>query len=632
MASSILGKRARAADSSEDCESISSRLKRRAKAPVIHDENATQHGNDHGNNADSMDIDRLGHPSSTPSTSLRNVRLSPKSKVSHGKLESASAKPIKSTKISTLESVDKENTQLATPKTPRHRDALSKRVPVTPRHRVGLVGKPSTPHALRTPSTPNSLPTLYNDARKLFVRSADPGRLVGRDEERAELSSFIQGGIKSQKGRCLYVSGPPGTGKSALVGEVCQDVQNTVDVRMSYINCMAVKGLKDIYGKLANDLIDGIIDEETDEMTALKDLFLPKRKSSSKVYVVTLDEIDHLLTLDLEILYTLFEWSLHSSSRLVLVGIANALDLTDRFLPRLKARNLKPQLLPFLPYTAPQIASVLTSKLKSILVNDSTQPDHLPFVHPTAIQFCSKKVASQTGDLRKAFDITRRAIDLVEMEVKQKHLSDLNSQMDILSPSKSPLGENPNLSSPSRPKTLAASLASLTPITAPRVTIAHIARITSAALGNGTPQRLQTLNLQQKAALCALISLERSIRREAKPLFATPTKTPSSSQITTPTIRKLYGTYCLLCKRDNALHPLTSTEFVDVISGLETLGLVGEEGRGFGVGKVRGTPGKKIGRGKEDRSVVSWVGEKEVEGCLEGPGAGILRGLLRGDE
>lgn len=403
---------------------------------------------------------------------------------------------------------------------------------------------------------------------------------------------------------------------------------------MSYINCMSVKGSRDIYSKLIDDLIDDIAGEEDDEIATLQGLFIPKKKSSRKVFVVTLDEIDHLLTLDLEILYSLFEWALNHSSRLILIGIANALDLTDRFLPRLKARNLKPQLLPFLPYTAIQIASVLTTKLRSISLNDDPHPDHLPFVHPTAIQFCSKKVASQTGDLRKAFDIIRRAIDLVETEVKQKHLSEINSQFTIHSPSKSPLGENPNLSSPSRPKSLVASLATLTPTTAPRVTIAHVARVTSAALGNGTSQRLKTLNLQQKAALCALISLEKSGRRAAKPLFATPSKTPSSSQHAAPTIRKLYATYCSLCKRENALHPLTGTEFVDVIGGLETLGLVGEDGRGFCIGKAKGTPSKRAAKGmaKEDRSVVSWVGEKEVEGCLEGPGGGILRGLLRGNE
>ena len=38
----------------------------------------------------------------------------------------------------------------------------------------------------------------------------------------------------------------------------------------------------------------------------------------------------------LQVLYTLFEWSALPSSKLILIGIANALDLTERFLPRLR--------------------------------------------------------------------------------------------------------------------------------------------------------------------------------------------------------------------------------------------------------------------------------------------------------
>lgn len=521
--------------------------------------------------------------------------------------------------------------QVHTPQTPRHRDALSKKVPITPRHRVGVIGKPLTPRTPRTPQTPSNAPTVYNEARQIFARSADPGRLVGREEERGELNSFIQKGIETKSGRCLYVSGPPGTGKSALVSEVCQDIQTHEGVKTSYINCMSVKSSKDIYSKLCEDLIGDSRNTGEDGLAELRTVFLPKGKSSTYVYVVTLDEIDHLLTLDLDILYTLFEWSLQRSSRLVLIGIANALDLTDRFLPRLKARNLKPQLLPFLPYTAPQIASVITTKLQSLSpAGTPLHNDNIPFIHSNAIQLCSKRVAAQTGDLRKAFDIIRRTIDFVETEVKQKRLTEPTTPS---STTRSPLQENSNLCSPSTNSI--GSLSLLTLATAPRATIAHIARIAASALNNGTPQRLQTLNLQQKAALCALLSLEKSNRRyqSFKSVFATPSKTPykSPSSSTAPTVRKLYETYCSLCKRENALHPLTATEFADVISGLETLGLVGEDGRILAVGMR--TPGKK-GKGMvkgEEKRVVSWVGEGEVEGCLEGVGGGILKGLLRGE-
>lgn len=519
--------------------------------------------------------------------------------------------------------------QLPTPKTPRHRDALSKRVPVTPRHRIGRVGFPLTPRTPHTPTTPGNALTVYNCARQLFTRSADPGPLVGRECERKELHCFIEEGVESKKGRCMYVSGPPGTGKSALVSEVCQGISSTEGVKTSYINCMSAKCSKDVYGKLLEELIGDNAGTEQDDITRLRALFIPKQKSPGFVYVVTLDEIDFLLTLNLKILYTLFEWSLHRSSRLIVLGIANALDLTDRFLPRLKARNLKPRLLPFLPYTAPQIASVITTKLKSLSSTDCGTPaDYVPFVHPTAVQLCSKRIAAQTGDLRKAFDIIRRTVDVIEAETKQRYRSDIATQSLPTSPGKTPLSENPNLCSPQQAAlTLEASLAKLTALNAPRATVAHVSRVSAEALSNGTSKRLQTLNLQQKAALCALIHHQKTSRVDASSIFATPLKSR-----TAPTVGKLYQTYCTLCTRENALHPLTKTEFVDIVSGLETLGLVGEQRSGRGFGASSGTPSRR-GRGiGEDRSIMCFVDADELKACLEGVGHGILLGLLGCDD
>lgn len=527
-------------------------------------------------------------------------------------------------------------------------------------------GKPLTPRTPRTPSTPsNSVPTLYNAARQLFVRSAHPGRLVGRDNERAELDEFIQKRVAARRGGCLYVSGPPGTGKSALVNEVCGSLKDAEAVKMTYVNCMSLRTSQDLYGKLIEDLCEDAAEIlEGEETAALQRMFAP-RKRGGIIYMVTLDEIDHLLTLDLEVVYKLFVWSLQPSSQLILIGIANALDFTDRFLPKLKARNLKPQLLPFLPYAAPQISSVITTRLRSLLpAESSAEPDFVPFIHPAATQLCSRKVASQTGDIRKAFDICRRAIDLVEAETKLKHQQQASQaeadadKMDYSPSSKAPLLENINLSSspspsskspgtttttttPTRSRTQRQRptdiLASLTPETAPRATIAHVARVTSAAFGNNAAQRLQSLNLQQKAALCVLVALEK--RKRA--MGASSTDGPGPSPVTpskhldraAPTVRALFQTYAALCRHEGLLQPLTSTEFGDVVASLETLSLVSAvEGRaGSFAAAGLGTPSRR-GRGAavagDERRVGSCVGERELVLALEGPGGGILRGLL----
>lgn len=543
-------------------------------------------------------------------------------------------------------STDAKPSQIATPSTPRHRDASANKVAVTPRHRVLVVGKPLTPRTPRTPTTPHSsVVTVYNNARQLFIRGSQPGRLTGRDDERNELQQFVSSRVNSKKSGCLYISGPPGTGKSALVNEVCQELEDA-SVKRAYLNCMSAKSASEIYAKFLEEIGEAEDVLEGTEKEALQEILFKRDMS----YVVTLDEVDYLLELDLELLYNIFEWSMRPKSSLVLLGIANALDFTDRFLPRLKSRGLKPQLLPFMPYTAPQVASVISSKLKSLLPSDTTaSADFVPFLHPTAIQFLSKKVATQTGDLRKAFDICRRAIDMIESDTRNQHAKKIAGDMadPTTTPSKTILIENMNLSSPartptksSRPSTPASSLSELTIETAPRATIAHMARVTAAVFSNGTSQRLKNLNLQQKAVLCALSALEKRIRDSAVTALPSTPSRHNSAAAAAPTIKALYNTYAGLCKRDNVLHPLTNTEFRDVIASLETLSLVSAlEGNGrSGSFSVPATPSKR-GRGGggfsaglvEEKRVSSCVSMKELDGALDGPGSGVLRGLLNGE-
>lgn len=535
-------------------------------------------------------------------------------------------------------------TNLPTPKTPRHRDALSKH-PTTPRHRIAVGNKCSTPGTGRTPSTPAvKARSVYSGLRKLFTRGSNAGIVIGRGPERLELSDFITTRKDAVKGGCLYVSGPPGTGKSALVTEVCKQYKDTSTVRQAYVNCMSIKNVGDIHDTLLANLgEDGGPSDKSVEET-LKHRFLNRKDKTT--YLVTLDEIDVLLNLDLSILYSLFEWAFAPNSRLILIGIANALDLTDRFLPRLKARNLKPSLLPFLPYTAAEVSSVLTARCRSLLPYNSTEPtDFVPILHPSAIQLISKKVASQSGDLRKSFDIAQRVIDLIETETRSKFSQAAPAQQIGASPILSPLTDNPNLATPSPSKPLQAasstqSIQDLTPQTAPRATLAHVIRVTSAAFNNGVAARLEALNLQQKAVLCALVALE-TRNRSAISNTLSPPQTPEKisgkrANQTAPTIRALAHAYNSLCQRDNVIHALGSTEFRDVVSSLETASLVASgDGKG---GSLAGpsTPSKRgrgtgFGTSGDDKRVSASVGLKDLRSAVEGPGAGVLRSILSGE-
>ena len=589
----------------------------------------------------------------------RRIVLSPTKINSHFKVAKAN--------VCTQDVPEKQKVQAPTPSTPRHRDALSK--VATPRHRVAVSGVPFTP---RTPRTPSGRATagksIYNEARKVFARGANPGPLIGREKERAELQNFISSRIENKQGGALYVSGPPGTGKSALVSEVCEGFEAPDDVRYAYLNCMSVKRQGDAYTHLLSEL--HISDDVFSE--AAKDTLTSAvtNKQANHVMLAVLDEIDQLLSLDLQTLYTLFSLALQQPSRLILIGIANALDLTDRFLPRLKARSLKPRLLPFLPYVAPEIASVLTWRSRSLLPpGTNAGANFTPLIVPAAIQLISKKVAAQTGDIRKALDITQRAVDIVDGETREKLEKEQGQSQG--SPARMPLAENTNLSSPlSHPsesptkhprtptKPAHSPLAHLTAEDAPRATLAHIIKVTSAVFNNGTASRLKTLNLQQKAILCSLVALEQRNKTRASSTsststgdFPTPATTPSKKVKkgicatptrrgdtgAAPTMRQLCEAYTMLCTRENLLQSLSGTEVRDVVGNLETLSLVGYADTGrSALSGVQTTPSKRgpggFGRGvaADERRVASRVDRQELESAVEGVGCGILRRMLAG--
>ncbi|KAK3310053.1 P-loop containing nucleoside triphosphate hydrolase protein [Chaetomium strumarium] len=642
MTSVRLGKRTRSSEETKSTLSLDFSVKRARRTPrkTTEKEQIAIHDSENEEN-EQPEYGSQGGDKSTPKTS-------------------------RSRRTSIASTVKSYNVAPVTPSTPRHYDVFA-RGTTTPRHRVMSVGRLSKRMTPQSPLTPSTQQTVYHQARQLFSRSADPGELIGRDEERTQLQQFLERCKTSRPSGCLYVSGPPGTGKSAMVNRITEEaVSESGCIRKAYINCMSIKSSKDLYIALLEQLAGDTDMSESDIVEALQKLFLQKK--TTDVFLVVLDEIDHILTMDPESLYRVFEWALRPTSRLTLVGIANALDLTDRFLPRLKSRNLKPELLPFLPYTAPQVKRIITERLKS-LAPKGASADFIPFFHPAAIELCSRKVSSQTGDLRRAFEICRRALDLVENETRLKHENEVKEQILLMSPSRKVLGENRNLASSSaRPflgtqsisTALHKSLQTLTVETAPRVTIAHLNKVTAAAFSNGASQRLKTLNLQQKAALCSLLAIEkrnRSVAQTPSSSFSsssTPT-TPSTktrTSVSAPTVKTLYEAYCTLCTQDSLLHPLSSSEFREVASSLETLSLItpvdGKTGSFVAVPGGTATPTSGRGRGRkkdvfafgaggsggllgDEKRVASCVGEKEMETAVEGMGAGILRSILSGE-
>ncbi len=121
--------------------------------------------------------------------------------------------------------------------------------------------------------------------------------------------------------------------------------------------------------------------------------------------VVLLDEIDQLVTRDQLVLYNLFDWPRRAHSKLIVIGIANTMDLPERLLPKVHSR-LGLQRVSFAAYSSLQLEQIARQRLGP----------YTALFDGAALQLVARKVAATTADARRALEVLRRALLLAERE------------------------------------------------------------------------------------------------------------------------------------------------------------------------------------------------------------------------
>ncbi|KAI7858125.1 P-loop containing nucleoside triphosphate hydrolase protein, partial [Circinella umbellata] len=426
---------------------------------------------------------------------------------------------------------------------------------------------------------------IYQRAKTIFRRTAAPSRLIGRSQERERMVQFWTNHVLSNKPGCLYVSGSPGTGKTAMLTEIIRSFQSTMEeldthqVKEVMINCMSIREPKGIYSKLVNELKTPKQTIQTDIVKQAEQILNGKENKTNErkniISVVILDEIDHLITRDQDVLYKIFEWASSPASRLVLIGIANALDLTDRLLPRLRTKNCEPQLLNFNPYKVPEISAIIKDRLYSLEEEQDTsalkETRPLPLMQPNAVELCARKVAASMGDLRTALDVCRRAIELAETDYKRKNQQLQQQQKPVLGEQKNAVQQQQQIKNPEIVK----------------VSIPHVMKVLQSVFGSPAVQKLKQLNLQQKIVMGVLMVMARNSKKE---------------QITLGKFRESYTT---LCAKSSMITPVSGTELVDLLSNIETAGILT-------IGKSKEDRSRRIHLSVQDSEIVQMIQEVSV--------------------
>lgn len=220
----------------------------------------------------------------------------------------------------------------------------------------------------------------------------------------------------------MYISGVPGTGKTATVLEAIRALKNisekkvkgrksTTKPSVPKFRFIEVNGLKlsdpyQAYSLIYQEL-SGNKASSKKACDYLENFFLKGVSGKDEFVVLMADELDLLCTKKQTILYHLFDWPNHPDSNLIVIAIANAMDLPERVMMSRIASRLGLTRLTFQPYNHQELHQIISSRL-----------DGLKCFDEDAIQLVSRKVAAVSGDARRALDISRRAVLIAQNKIE----------------------------------------------------------------------------------------------------------------------------------------------------------------------------------------------------------------------
>ncbi|KAL6121658.1 orc1 [Nucleospora cyclopteri] len=217
-----------------------------------------------------------------------------------------------------------------------------------------------------------------------------------REKEYQQIKSAINTFISNKNGSILYISGVPGSGKTHCVQLLIKEHSNNNDLIISYINAAYLKTKTEIYSAILSKFPC----YSSLNKKSLQELRAHVMGSCKKAHLVVIDEIDFLMSKNQRILYNLFELPQLENSKVMLILLSNTLgSMSSKVESRIGENRLE-----FQPYTAKEIESIL---------NDSKNTGECDFKEKNELKsnvttFIAKKVASATGDIRKAKDLLQK--------------------------------------------------------------------------------------------------------------------------------------------------------------------------------------------------------------------------------
>ncbi|CAH0724259.1 unnamed protein product, partial [Brenthis ino] len=316
--------------------------------------------------------------------------------------------PVKQTSRRTRkESMADSEEDIKIPKTPKvPKTPRTPRTPRTPKTRTSVVKTPRS--VSKRILTSELTPTLHNRAHSVdnideFL--SENKSLPGRENQMHEILSFVRSKLLHGMSGCMYISGVPGTGKTATVNtalKVLKEEPDLPEFQLVEVNGMRIAEPRQAYVQIYKQLTGKSVVWEQACSLLEKRFTNPGPRRTPTVLVV--DELDALCNRRQDVLYSIMEWAAHATALLTVLAVANTMDLPERALAARVASRLGLTRLTFPPYSHTQLQCIVATRLAGANVTAD------------AVQLIARKVAAVSGDARRALALCARALEIAGSE------------------------------------------------------------------------------------------------------------------------------------------------------------------------------------------------------------------------
>ncbi|KAH8739507.1 hypothetical protein FG386_002823 [Cryptosporidium ryanae] len=319
----------------------------------------------------------------------------------------------------------------------------------------------------------NKLKQSYINNSSLHWSERPGEALPCREKEYEEIRSILEASILGEQGGVIFIAGLPGTGKTATVLNVLKTLEMEVNIikeKMKklivfcYINALHLSNPDHFYTVFLQELTGSSTWAPSKE-TCYNSIDKFLKDEESPITILVIDEIDWLQKANVSrnmggtytlirgnnttsnnvsssvtvsgsdssatsLLYTLFDWPFQKNSKLIIIAISNTMDLPEKLIPRCTSRCGYARV-NFSPFSVNEMIKILETRVGIIDEEDKKNKNKSVFC-PKAIEFCARRIAQQSSDVRRALQVLHRALEICRIEEQMnKEKSDYYSKEDV---------------------------------------------------------------------------------------------------------------------------------------------------------------------------------------------------------